>query len=77
MLNMQTLDSGQPRRLIEGEWELVKRSFRDTAAGPWLIELPQNLHKGKLPLWKEEEFDTLKLERFGHLSLWPLIVNTK
>jgi hypothetical protein len=77
MWNMQTLDSGQTRRFIDREWERVKRLFHDTAAGPWLIELPQNLHKGKLPLWKEEEFDTLTLERFGHLSLWPLIVNTK
>jgi hypothetical protein len=60
------------------EWEHgVKRFFDDTAAGPWLIELPQNLHKGRLSRLKKEEFNILTLERFENLSLWPLIVNTK
>lgn len=61
---MQTLDSGQIRRFMDREWEQgVKRNF-DNITGPWHVELPQNLHRGRgLSILKKPKSNILTLEK--------------
>lgn len=63
---MCNLDSDTEKRFMEKEWELsVKKNF-DGTAGPWLVELPQDPHKGKRTalkaMIKKPESNILSLE---------------